>query len=311
MFVAAGSGLRTTISCDDGKTWVANKFEKETDNDFSHDETAVHDIVYEGGSFFYLAGWGFTTTRIFASNNGIDWTRKYLGGGHEGSGFAAGQGALVWGENVTIRRSDDGGETWATRTLPRRYGHAKFAWGNVMGGRFVIAGDEGWLGHSSDGGKTFLQANQRCGRYPRYGGGVFLSFTLRGEQICRSTDGGATWQDPGVCCGKRSIDNIIWDGSRFLLYNDANEVWASTDGAAWSRQAASGVERFGPMARNLETGAFVASSQGFIKPSRFYRSTDGLRWTKLPTTAYSERGAQITSITFGYGLPSADCPTKL
>jgi hypothetical protein len=310
MFVAAGDGLRTTISCDDGRTWVANQFEKATDDDFSHDETSVHTIVYTNQTFFYVAGWGFSTTRIFSSSDGVAWTRMYLGGGHEGSSLAAGQGALIFGEGDSLRRSTDWGATWSTKMVSRSYGHASYVWGDVMGGRFVVAGDNGTLGYSTDGGETFRSANRNCGRYPRYGGGVFLSFMQWGETICRSTDGGATWQDAGTCCGTRYIDNIVWDGRRFLLYNEANEAWASADGAAWTKQVSTGLFRPGSIARNPETGTFVASAQGWISPAQFYRSADGLNWVSLPTSAYTQRGANIKSITFGYGLPSAACPAR-
>jgi len=305
MFVAIGPGLRTTLSCDDGRSWVENRFEKERDNDFSHDETNIHGALFANGKFYYPAGWGDSSTRVFASENGVDWERLYLGGAHQANSMAGGGGVLIFGEGSTIYRSTDDGRTWKTVTLPEGYSHFRITYGEQHGGRFVVGGREKRHTYSTDGGKTWLKGQGDGGHRPVYGGGVYVSFQEHGGSLSRSDDGGATWK-PISCCGNPGyIAHVFWTGTQFLLFRE-NTVWASTNGVQWAQQASSGIDRFTAMARDPATGTIVAASAG--APTKFFRSTDGLRWTALAAANYDARGAEIKYITFGHGRPSARCP---
>ncbi len=308
MFLAVGPGLRTTISCDDGLSWVENRFEKERDDDFSHDETNIHGALFANGKFYYPAGWGFSTTRVFASENGVDWERLYLGGAHQANAMAAGGGVLIFGEGRTIYRSEDDGRTWKSVTLPDGYSHFRIAYGESHGGRFVVGGREKRHAYSTDGGKTWTKGQGDGGHRPIYGGGVYVSFQEHGGSLARSDDGGATWK-PISCCGNPTyIAHVTWTGTQFLLFKD-NTVWSSTNGVEWAQQVVSGMgryERFAAMARDPGTGTFVAAAGG--TPTKFLRSTDGVRWTTLAADKYDARGADIKYITFGHGRPSARCP---
>ncbi|MDX2019456.1 MAG: hypothetical protein SF187_04395 [Deltaproteobacteria bacterium] len=307
MFVAVGPGLRTTISCDDGLTWVENRFEKESDDDFSHDETNIHGAVFSNGRFYYPAGWGPSNTRIFASENGIDWERLYLGAAHQSNSMAAGDGVLVFGEGSTIRRSADDGKTWTEVRLPADYSHMRLTHGGYQGGRFVVGGRDKRHTYSTNGGRTWIKGQGDGGHRPVYGGGVFVSFQEEGGSLVRSNDGGATWQ-PVSCCGNPGyIAHVFWSGTRFLLFTD-NSVWASVDGAVWEKQSSVVMARLNAMARNPSSGTFVAAAGG--RPVRFFRSADGLRWQPLADRAFSPQGAEIKYITFGYGRPSAKCPLR-
>jgi len=304
MFVAIGPGLRTTISCDDGRSWVENRLEKETDNDFSHDETNIHGAVFTNGRFYYPAGWGQTTTRVFASENGITWQRLYQGGAHQSNSMVATGDVLLFGEGSAIRRSDDGGQNWTPITLPDKIAHMRLAYGDVMGGRFVAGGRDGRHVFSGDRGRTWRKAQGQGGHYPVFGGGVFVSFQRIGGNLVRSVDGGATWQRVS-CCGNPSyIAQVFWNGERFLLYRN-DSVWGSADGEAWTKLGALKIGDLEVMARNPHSGNYVAARPG--RPVRFYNSRDGINWSPVPDGSFDRRGDEIKYITFGYGLPSANC----
>lgn len=307
MFVAIGPGLRTTISCDEGLSFVENRFEKERDDDFSHDETNIHGAVFSNGRFYYPAGWGASTTRVFSSANGVDWERQYLGSAHQSNTMAAGDGVVMFGEGNTVRRSADEGRTWSSVSLPGSFAHMRMAYGDYQGGRFVLGGRDNQHAYSANGGRTWMKSQGSGGHRPVYGGGVFLSYKAAGGSLVRSEDGGATWK-PVSCCGNPGyVAHVFWAGTRFLLFT-GDGVWASSNGAQWEKQASAGAKRFGAIARNPVTGTFVAAEEG--RPVRFYRSTDGVRWTALPQTAYDARGDEIKYIAFGYGRPSPRCPLR-
>jgi hypothetical protein len=304
MFVAVGDGQHTTVSCDDGRTWVEDKFLKATDDDFSHDETNVLGSAYLDGSFYFLMGWANPVTQIFSSPDGVNWTNRYTGLGSEGMTLSVGQGALVFGNEDKIHRSTNGGASWSAVTIPISFAHMQQVFGDFGGGRFY-AGDETAGVYSDDVGVTWKRASQSCGGIPVAGGTTFLSYEQWGKTICRSIDGGATWQNLSTCCGTEYIHTIFWDGTRFLLFN--SKLWSSVDGVNWTREAATGVEAFASVARSSVTGTYVATQQGWLPGVAFFRSTDGIHWTKLPPTAHSARGANLEYIRFGFGSPSANC----
>src|SRR5262245_52167588 len=63
VFVAQGHVGRTTISCDDGRTWVGNRSDDDSIRCFSgvdcdHHPGAAHGVVFGHGWFFATFGWG-------------------------------------------------------------------------------------------------------------------------------------------------------------------------------------------------------------------------------------------------------------
>lgn len=180
-FVAQGHMGRTLVSCDDGKSWTADRaFDREGDPavcgirsevrcfadgggcafhdgktcvtagsrcDCDHHPGAAHGIVFAQGHFVATWGWGKPGS-VRRSQDGVHW-ETVLSGTTFG-GVAFGKGRFVLGDPAP-RVSLNGGKTW------QQGGPAKLqspsgkpiwnvralAFADVLGGRFVLTGESG------------------------------------------------------------------------------------------------------------------------------------------------------------------------
>ena len=128
---------------------------------------------------------------------------------------------------------------------------------------------------------------------------------------CYSDDGGDSFVQASTTAGANLTGHLLWTGSELLTYGP-NAVWRSPDGESWTSTPISpAMISLGAVARS-DQGTFVAASGGYrqwYEMQRFYRSSDGVSWTELPSGSY-RGGHPIRSIVFGLGAPSDLCPVR-
>ena len=314
MFVAQGHAGRTIISCDDGRTWVADQSDEAWDycssNDCDHGPGAGRGITWGDGWFFATFGWGGSGT-VKRSRNGVTW-EPVLESGDFG-GVAFGNGRLV-AASRSGQYSDDHGETWNDFESTELSGWTVRATGFAPygGGRFIISAD-GEIVVSADGSTwskpQSIPAACSGGAYQGriiYGNGTIVMTPASGP-VCYSTDGGQTWSSTSDVGPLRA--NGIWNGSEFMAWNFGT-VYRSADGRHWtSTETVPNDIDFG-VAAVSDQGTIVGISNGWQQhydSQVFYRSEDGVNWEVLSAAAYTG-GHPIKVIAFGYGEPSAQCP---
>lgn len=319
MFVAQGHAGRTTISCDDGRTWVADQSNDDEIGCFNgvdcdHDTGAGRGIAWGDGWFFATFGWG-EPGGVRRSRDGVSW-ETVLSGTTLG-GVAYGNGRLV-GAGRPARYSDDQGLTW------QQAGDSDLTVWNVRGaafapthgGRFIMAGSDSISEITvSANGIDWSQPDSspaNCGEEIQTDGGIVFgngTIVAMGPTAisCRSTDGGKTWTSDPI--GGSISSQIVWTGSEFMVWGNG-KVYRSDDGIAWTTQALSPSNLYLGAVAVSDAGTFVAVKGGWMvsyENQQFYRSTDGVSWETLPQSAFTG-SHPIRFITFGYGLRSTACP---
>jgi len=322
MFVAQGHAGRTMISCDDGRTWVADQSDQswgycspESGRDCDHDSGAARGITWGDGWFFATFGWG-TPSTVRRSLDAITWETLPVSESSFG-GMIYGNGRLVAAAR-NGKYSDDQGATWhdfnAVELTTWNVRDAAFV--PHDGGRFIMASSSDYekIVVSSDGSSWFAtqSAPAVCGGSVPYQGHILYgngTIVMTGENgvICSSDDGGQSWTSQVIAGGLRA--NGIWNGSEFMAWN-YGILYRSSDGDAWSstETVPSGID-FSVTAVS-DKGTIVGVSGGWDQhydSQVFYRSEDGVHWDVLPRDAYAG-GHPIKAVAFGYGQPSAHCP---
>ncbi|MEZ4230799.1 MAG: hypothetical protein R3B89_16600 [Polyangiaceae bacterium] len=328
MFVAQGHLGRTLISCDDGQSWTADRSDDgqhtcwsgdANDIECDHQSTAGRGLVYvpspddEPGTFVATFGWGQPGS-IRTSQDGVAWTPTLTG--KTFAMLAYGSGTLMAGAHVPMRSTDRGAQwedtadpmlaVWNARTI----GFAPH--GN---GLFIVVGGDGGeqdIVLSPDAGQSWFHPDTlpgSCGANVRgiaYGNGTIV---VMGETtVCRSSDGGKTFEAQGMAGNVTSP--VVWDGARFIAFSQG-KAHTSSDGQSWTTT---------DLSQNIQIGAFAVSPQGtfvgvrggwqvWYDKQEFYRSTDGVNWTTLPSGAFNG-GHPINFMSFGYGAPSGACPAQ-
>ena len=316
MFVAQGHAGRTIVSCDDGRSWVADQSEEDWQycrgRDCDHTSNAARGITWGDGWFFATFGWG-TPGDVRRSRDGVAW-ESVLGGANFG-GIVFGNGRLV-AADASGKYSDDQGDSWqdfdSVDLSVWTVRDAAFV--PYGGGRFIMAASDGGseLVVSSDG-STWLQPESSAGcggglpyqGHIVYGDGVII-MTGEGGDVCRSTDGGQNWTSQSIAGSLRA--NGIWNGSEFMAWSYGT-LYRSSDGQSWTTTpTVPGDVDFGVTAVS-DAGTIVAVSNDWEQDYEnqvFYRSEDGVNWDVLPGSAFTG-GHQIQVIAFGYGQPSEHC----
>lgn len=339
LFVAVGHAGRTTVSCDDGLSWTANRSDMPElrcfsgtapdggSTDCDHNPGAGRGIAAGDGGFVANFGWGAPGS-IRRSPDGVNWERV-----HEGPTFAA----MVYGRGHFLAASGspwvsaDEGANWRRGGAPNLKA-SNVRRGGFGAGVFVLYGDgatRDWA-VSADQGATWTAPASipaDCGAGQWAGGieGNERVVLMLGEAVsCRSTDNGRTWTRAEV--GGRVSSPLLWTGTEFMAWGEDTQsrpsVFRTVDGAAWSAtplqlraaQADGGVSfgpgpRVGAVARGA-SGTFVAVNAGWqqwYEKQVFLRSTDGVTWEALPPQRYSP-SHPITFIAAGPGRPGSACP---
>ena len=316
-FIAQGHVGRTTLSCDDGRSWVADQSMDDSlrcfvdDTDCDHHPGAGKGISYGRDYWFATYGWG-PPGGIRRSTNGVDWT-EVLGETTFG-GIAVGPESVVAGAR-NARRTTDDGESWVDTgdtTLSvwnvRRVGYLAEA------GLFVLVADESDIVFSSDEGASWWHADampDTCGRSIQTAGGIAEGdgtlLILGGDGVaCTSTDGGARWSAAEV--GQDGLGQLVWDGEAFVTFSNGR-VHRSADGVSWTSEDTTPSVRVGAAAYSPETGTIVGVRGGWrtwYEDQLFWRSTDGGRtWEEAGSFTGSH---PIRFVEFGWVEPSPACP---
>lgn len=314
VFVAQGHAGRTTISCDDGRSWIHDRSLDDSIVCFSdgfdcdHHPGSAKGVTYGRGWFFATYGWG-PPGSVQRSRDGVTWEpvleETTFGG------IAFGQERVLAGARQPRWTADDG-ESWTDSgsTELDVWNVRRTGWVPHDGGRFVLVGEDGGARDvvlSSDGGETWWHPSSlpaECGAAIQneggiaYGDGTMLIVGRTGD-ACRSTDGGATWTSTAI--GGEVHSHLVWSGDAFLAW-ERGVLWRSEDGAAWSSTPTSPADlRIGAVAMS-PGGTFVAVKGGWQEwydRQRFYRSEDGVTWTELPSGSYVG-SHPIRDIEFGY-----------
>jgi hypothetical protein len=323
VFVAQGYAGRTAVSCDDGRTWVADRsmddalrcFQDGLDCD--HHPGRAKGIAFGRTHFVATFGWG-SPGEVRRSADGAQWDVVL-----EGTTFgdvAAGPDAMVLGARGA-RRSTDDGAAWSEPIDPGVSGWNVRRAGYVPhdGGRWIVVFEDASpeVRLSSDGGASWWAPTSipaACGHGAQNEGGIGYvggAIVLVGSDgvACRSTDGGRTWTEHAVGGSVSSSDVVHAEGE--LLAWGNGRVLRTRDGATWSEAATSPAVTIGAVARSPE-GTFVAVSGGWNRwydAQRWYRSTDGVRWEELGPEA-ARRGHPIHRIVHGLAAPSEACPAR-
>jgi hypothetical protein len=284
MFVAQGMLGRTTISCDDGMTWVADRsWDTEGDpllcgstDPIRCDETACQylditgacatsdpcdcghnpgfskGIAYGDGWFVATWGWGHPGS-VRRSRNGIDWEETLAGEDAMFGGLVYGAGRFVLSSRYPYW-SDDGGATW------------------TAGEEADFRGPNGEI----------VWSVRRLG-FADFESGTFVATANPPQDVLVSKDGGASWVPPSsiddACLSTVGSYGGIATGNGVVVgVGDDGTACRSTDGGDTWTLANIGGE--GIYARVLWTGAeFVAWS-----PGTRYASADGETWQPTPMT---------------------------
>lgn len=297
VFLAQGHYGRTTISCDDGKTWVQDRSQDDAVRcfqdglDCDHNAFAGRGIAWGDGAIVLTWGWGEPGTLVRSEDAAGFMT--VLADAPNFADVAYGNGRFV-ANNSSTRISDDGGKTWVDGgPLDIGINTRAIEFVPQGGGMFIVTGESGdqrAIVRSPDG-LTWTPASQRppeCGAYVlgiAHGGDVTVIVSGSGF-ICRSPDAGDTWTQVPVSDGFSSPP--VWTGAEFLVYQ-GNVLHRSATGELWTSEPLTPMSTsIGQVARSPE-GTFVAVNDGWqtwYEQQRFFRSTDGVVWEQLPPDAY-------------------------
>lgn len=322
VFVAQGHMGRTTISCDDGRTWVANRSTDDAARCFTggldcdHNAGAGRGLAYGNGHFVATFGWGMPGV-VRRSRDALSWEDTLPG--HTFADVAFGHGVFLANERTLQRSTDGAGWARAGDTTARPWNVRTIDYiSHGPRGRFLVSAESGsdrdivW---SDDDGASWHIAATRpaeCGQYAKgfaYGNGVAILTSGQGH-VCRSTDGGDSWTLVTVAMG-RELSTPVWTGSEFFSWA-GNQLYLSRDGAMWQSTALvpSSVS-IGAVARS-PSGTFVSVRGGWqvwYDQQRFYRSTDGVNWDVLPSTSFVG-SHPINWIEYGTAPAGTVCPTR-
>ncbi len=316
--IAQGHMGRTMLSCDDGRTWIADT-SLDADVrcfdplDCDHHEGSATGVTYGEGVFVATWGWG-TEGNVQTSVDGVDWTTVLTGPTFAGTAW--GSETFVAGSRTPYRagplaqRWSELGDSGLMEWTPRGIGYV-----DVDGGRFVLGGggDTGDVVVSATLGEDWqrpLGVSSDCGRSIAGisgGGGVIViaSNVSDGVEACVSTDAGVSFVD--VELPERLRSAPFWTGEQFVGFG-ATARYTSPDGLRWSSQAyPSGDMSLAAIARTAE-GTYVATRgawQQWYEQQIMYRSRDGLSWESIGPGAFVG-GHPIRHIEFGYVAPHSE-----
>jgi hypothetical protein len=322
MFIAIGKVGRTTLSCDGGKTWVANHSLDDTVRcgggggvDCDHNETSGHGLAYVAP--WFVANFGHVGGSIQRTKDGVSWATV-----SSGQAYAAmlSSGTKLLAAAPTPLLSSDLGATWTAGTKPvfmvgGKKVTATYRDGVYDGTNFVVSADAAAgpvIAYSPDT-VTWTQGTvpAACDRSSMVtGGGVILKLGQAGV-VCRTADHGATWTTTTISDGALTP---AWTGTEFIAIGNT-KIFRSPNGAAWTSaplvlrkngNTVAGAPDIGVI--GVGPNELVASSTPLAAydKQKFYRSVDGTTWDELPTTAYVG-SHPITVIRWGTGLATA-CP---
>jgi len=190
--------LGIVVRTRDGETWEKVAFDQATYADDNVPERLLNAVVFTSPTEGWIAGEFATLLRT--SDGGETWVgqRKISGAPEDLYLFnlsaAAGGPAAAVGLAGSVLVSSDAGAVWESRSVDTSAGLFAIAWSGEHG---VAAGDRGVIYVSTDGGRTWTDA-ERPKLFNWLAGVAFANANealVVGERgvILRSGDGGASW----------------------------------------------------------------------------------------------------------------------
>jgi hypothetical protein len=313
LFVAVGEMGRTTVSCDDGRSWVGERAATETPcsgSECDHSQYANSGLTYsaEGHRWFSSRGWGYDGPLEY-TDDGESWTTVPRQGRWDG--LVAGGGSVYVQADPALR-SDDFGLTFREQDRARPMG---FVRGTVFYADqlFWMLSDRGEIFKSADRTATWSAPKAKESRCSQgwqmnqgglaAGNGVVVMVSSGQGVVCRSTDRGETF-DYVTTFPENTASPLFFADGRFWVYS-GNVLHRSRDGMSWENTSVDNFNDLRPVARS-DMGTWVAV-QGVYEDQRFGRSTDGVRWEVL-SNANHKRSHRVRMISFGYGKRPKACP---
>jgi photosystem II stability/assembly factor-like uncharacterized protein len=305
------------ISCDDGRSWVADQSDRGwqycESHDCDHDSGAGMGMTWADGWFFLTFGWGAPGS-VRRSRDGVDWESLLEGKVFGGVSYGNGR---VLAAHKNHRYSDDLGETWQDPGTPTT------TEANVRatifipyeGGFFLIAASNSsaeLILRSEDGISWGAAAPVPSGCASKvrgriaYGNGTIVTMGEHGT-VCRSTDGGRTWSSTSL--SNRLRGHGVWTGEEFMTW-DRGKVFRSYDGATWTETPTVPSDIDPGIVAVSDQGTFASITAGYrqhYENQLAYRSEDGIHWEVLPLEAFTQ-GHPMKVMVFGFGQPSEYCP---
>lgn len=108
VFVAAGWGGRRITSCDGGRTWIQDTQAAPEAEDDWHRSYTPKGLVFAGGRFLFLTGWG-ADSQIQHSSDGLSWSTAQLDTSYAAVGWSGDRFVAV--STWVIAESEDA-ERW-------------------------------------------------------------------------------------------------------------------------------------------------------------------------------------------------------
>jgi len=296
MFVAVGRGGRRIMSCDKGRTWVANKFVSTEDGE--HSTFTPKGLTYANGTFVFLSGWGNPST-TWISRNGVDWIEQKHQNGFAGLGVDDGQFILVGGNNQ--QSSKDNGNTWTKlNTVASGLGREAAAFDGIW-----AAGSDGQARVLRKGSASWVPIGGCIGG--RHGGigadggftaglGVMLSVGNEGDVCGVNVATGTAIAASKLNAEVRGKPAFVGDG---FMIATGDKIFSSTNGTNWTSRTLPMNVRIDLIARN-GLGTYVGLS---LDGKSFFYSDDGVSWIKANAPA----GNGMVAVSAGAGSPSALC----
>ena len=227
LFIAMGSNTLSTSP--DGTTWTVRTFP----TGFTFRAISPEGVIVGGAAVLVTSNYN-TWTPI--SNN-----PRYSLNGIAARARSNSPLFVAVGGYETILTSTDG-ETWTSRLAPvTTAGIQRVAWSSGLLSEFVAVGDQGKLFRSTDGITWTRPANTNTNNLRSVAtnnAGTWVAVG-NGGTVLRSTDFGSNWSQIAPFPTTNSLEIVIWDGSRFVVFPNfvtVNNVpvYTSTDGASWS-----------------------------------------------------------------------------
>lgn len=321
MFIAQGHLGRTTISCDLGRTWIADRSDVGpldrcwtappdggTEYECDHQPTAGRGVAFGNGWIVANFGWG-PAGGVRRSRDGVQWTVVKAGENYANTVYVGGR--FLEASN-SPDFSDDDGTSWRATTDIRdpwtTLANVRRAGGGVLdgGALFVMSGDNGLAvsARAADGGVDWLlppspstcRAGQTEGGVA-VGNGVVVLIN-NGATACVSTDRGASWAEFPI--GGTIDSQLVFTGAEFIAWGTATNrrsIFRSADGQTWTSAATATLRADGGMQGGPELGPVAYGAGVFVavngawgqwyEQQQFFRSADGVTWEALPRPAFN------------------------
>ena len=316
-FMLLGHLGRTAISCDDGRSWTADRSANDDGRcwaedggiECDHEANAGRGLLALEEGFMRTLGWG-PPGGVERSQDGVVWERTL-----DETTFAglASDGSVILTGSRFPYRSLDGGETWESLgdTGFTEWNVRSVGWAPYGGGRFFLMADGPEVRLSTDQGVTWRAPSSppaACSGELAYGNDVIVLVNTSGL-ACSSTDAGESWVETSIGAEVEGPP-LFHDGSFYAW--GRGQLFTSTDGVSWTTQATSPSNlMFAGVAVSETTGTFVGidgSWGDWYETQLAYRSTDGVTWETLDSSAYTG-GHPIRWLASGTVMSSAEgCP---